>query len=132
MPLREQKTVTIGQGDEALPVVVKEVTAFEAGLINKAVLDVDPGKKFKTVAEVANVILGDMAVKAKLLAECTSLGEEVNDLGGTVFLDLWDAFVEVNQSFFAAMIRRMGRGRGEIVEDPGPPPKKSRKASAKA
>ena len=108
---RHETTILFGQDTDARPVVVREITPGMASLFHKVVLGgLECGQAPGSAAAVADLIVGDADAKLTLLAGCTSLGEEVNELGATAFMLLWECFEEVNASFLDALARRFHQG----------------------
>lgn len=116
--LRRQKVVTLdtlptieGGQQESLGVLVREITPLLAPLLHKAVLgaigsseESENGPKTLSMRDVADMLLGDPELKLQLLEACCDLGEEVRNIGGYTFLQLWEGFEEVNAPFLERLV----------------------------
>jgi hypothetical protein len=106
---RHETTVLLGEGAEARPVVLREITPGQALLFHRAALGVVEGRALDSAAAVADLLVGDVDARLALLEQCSSLGQEVHELGGAAFLGLWRAFEEVNAAFLDELVLRLKR-----------------------
>lgn len=116
---RKELTVTLGDGEQAQEVVVREITPGMSLLLAKAVMGDLEEETAADGAEqecartrqrhVLAYLLGDVESRLRLLEACTSVQEQVRDLGGGDYLRLWQAFEEVNEDFFALLARRLAQ-----------------------
>jgi len=98
--LRQEKEVMLGVENGLRRAVVREITPLLAGKLHQVVLGaLDTAGEALTARELADLLVGDAALKLELLQDCCDLGPEVRELGGLAFLQLWEAFEEVNAPF---------------------------------
>jgi|GEM_PF-4884274 len=109
--LRKRQTVTLGQGEDALAVQVLEVTALTAPEFYRVLLAIgarlmrgDTGPEAVEAWELAAWPQRLELLQAHCILPATSPegGElDVQALGFDHVRKLWEAFLEVNQAFFA-------------------------------
>jgi hypothetical protein len=111
---RHETTIIMGEDADARSVTVREITPGQALLFHKAVLagpaGADAGVALDSAAAVADLLVGDTDVKLQLLASCTSLGDEVYELGAAAFMRLWRGFEEVNTPFLDELAQKLRQG----------------------
>jgi len=101
--LRAEKTIRIGgEGEEGQDITVYELTIAQMSDALTLLSTVSgSGKGVTDLAAIAAAELGRPEGTAKrLLCQASSLGDEINAIGGVALLDIIDAWVEVNTSFF--------------------------------
>lgn len=111
--LRQEQSVTLGREPDTLQTRVREITPLLAEKLHHVVLGVlEDTRESITPRELADLMVGDAGLKLELLQECCDLGEKVHELGAMAFLQLWQAFEEINGPFLerlAGMLRQSAR-----------------------
>jgi len=108
---RHETTILLGEGADARPVTLREITPGQALLFHRAALGgAERAAALQSAADVADLLVGDADAKLQLLAACASLGDEVYELGAAAFMRLWRAFEEVNAPFLDELALRLQSG----------------------
>lgn len=111
---RLEKEIILGDGADATPVTIREVTPGQAIAFNEAIFGAVKGEAERPSA-ITDLIIGNPELKLTLLEQCTSLGAEVHELGAFSFLRLWGEFEEVNAPFLAELLGRLRKGAVEFA-----------------
>ena len=104
--MREQKTITLGENK----VTVYEMTPKEIVHILPVLKDVFT--KNLTEEELINVLIDRYDNLKAVLINCTSLKEEILDVGLSYLIPVIKAFVEVNRAFFVEAKEKLVGAKG--------------------
>jgi hypothetical protein len=126
--LRNEKMIHIGgKGDGGQDVTVLEVSVEQLGDAMTLLSQVSGGSGENLPALAGKVLAAKDGPALRLLHGMSSLGPDIDAVGGCALMDIGAAWVEVNQPFFDR-IRTMGE---KLLKKPASPDP-SAKATAQA
>ena len=99
--MREQKTITLGENK----VTVYEMTPKEVIFVLPILKELL--KRDLTEEELINLLIEKYDNIKEVLVNCTSLKEEILDVGLSYLMPVLRAFVEVNRAFFEEAKRQL-------------------------
>lgn len=116
--LRQELTACIGLVPETREVVVREITPLQAEKLHRVLLEgLEKNAQGITARELADLMVGDAGLKLELLQQCSDLGQEIHDLGALAFMQLWEAFEEVNAPFLERLAGMLQSGAAMVQAD---------------
>lgn len=113
--MRKKKVIKIGTDDNQELVEVYEMTPLDFADVLPIVADVlelvnEEGTNFNT-EKLAKVLSKNYQTLLKLLTNCTSLKEKINDYGLSYLIPVFKAFIEVNKDFLTEIKKALQGGR---------------------
>jgi hypothetical protein len=122
MTLRREKQVLLGQGEEAVEVTVFEMGPLDIPLALETIcgkLAADQAPAAMSTADMMRLVVGDPEAQQELLRRCTSLGKDVEQVGASAHMALWDAWEEINSAFFEVLAAKATKAAA--LARPAPP-----------